>query len=145
MRRFARKSGAAQEVQMPKPVDLSHSAFRITDVDKSRAFYEKVLGLKPIPRPDFSFKGMWYGVGSGQIHLIVSKKHDGPDPTGPHIAIEVEDLDATKASLKEMGVPFLDGDAMRAQLKAEDQRRLGRQIWVLDPDGNTVELRKSDA
>ena len=57
---------------MVKPVDLSHSAFRITDVDKSRAFYENVLGLKPIPRPDFSFKGMWYGIGSGQIHLIVS-------------------------------------------------------------------------
>jgi hypothetical protein len=34
--------------------------------------------------------------------------------------------------------------SMRAQLKEEDQRRLGRQIWVLDPDGNTVELRKSD-
>ena len=131
---------------MVKPVDLSHSAFRITDVDKSRAFYENVLGLKSIQRPDFSFKGMWYGVGSGQIHLIVSKKHDGPDPTGPHIAIEVDDLDATKASLKEMGVPFLDGDSMsiRAQLKEEDQRRLGRQIWVLDPDGNTVELRKSE-
>jgi glyoxylase I family protein len=130
---------------MHKPVEFSHAAFRIADVDKSRAFYENVLGLKSLQRPDFSFKGMWYGVGSGQIHLIVSKKQDGPDPTGPHIAIEVEDLDATKASLKEMGVPFLDGDAMRASLKPEDQRRLGRQIWVLDPDGNTVELRKSDA
>ena len=129
---------------MHKPVEFSHAAFRIADVDKSRAFYENVLGLKSLQRPDFSFKGMWYGVGRGQIHLIVSKKQDGPDPTGPHIAIEVEDLDATKASLKEMGVPFLDGDAMRASLKPEDQRRLGRQIWVLDPDGNTVELRKSD-
>ena len=129
---------------MHKPVDLSHSAFRIADVDKSRAFYENVLGLKPISRPYFSFKGMWYGIGSGQIHLIVSQRQDGPDPTGPHIAIEVEDLDATKASLREKGVQFLDGDAMRASLKPEDQRRLGRQIWVLDPDGNTVELRKSD-
>jgi len=129
---------------MLKPLEFSHAAFRITDVDKSRAFYENVLGLKSLQRPDFTFKGMWYGVGSGQIHLIVSKKQEGPDPTGPHIAIEVEDLDATKASLKKMGVPFLDGDAMRMSLKPEDQRRLGRQIWVLDPDGNTVELRKSD-
>jgi catechol 2,3-dioxygenase-like lactoylglutathione lyase family enzyme len=129
---------------MHKPVDLSHAAFRIADAEKSAAFYEKVLGLKPLPRPDFSFKGKWYGIGSGQIHLIVSKKHDGPDPTGPHIAIEVEDLDATKASLREMGVPFLDGDAMRSSLKPEDQRRLGRQIFVLDPDGNTIELRKSE-
>ncbi len=132
---------------MFKPVDLSHAAFRIADVDKSREFYEKVIGLKPIPRPDFAFKGMWYGIGSGQIHLIVSKKHDGPDPTGPHIAIEVDDLDATKESLRKMGVPFLDGDKMTmlGDLSDQDRRRLGRQIWVLDPDGNTVELRKSEA
>ena len=130
---------------MFKPVDLGHAAFRIADVDKSRDFYEKVIGLKPIPRPDFAFKGMWYGIGSGQLHLIVSKKHDGPDPTGPHIAIEVDDLDATKESLKKMGVQFLDGDKMTmlGDLSEEDRRRLGRQIWVLDPDGNTVELRKS--
>jgi len=130
---------------MFKPVDLGHAAFRIADVDKSREFYEKVIGLKPIPRPDFAFKGMWYGIGSGQLHLIVSKKHDGPDPTGPHIAIEVDDLDATKESLKKMGVQFLDGDKMTmlGDLSEEDRRRLGRQIWVLDPDGNTVELRKS--
>ncbi len=64
---------------MFKPLDLGHAAFRIADVDKSRQFYEKVIGLKAIPRPDFAFKGMWYGIGSGQLHLIVSKKHDGPD------------------------------------------------------------------
>ena len=132
---------------MFKPLDLGHAAFRIADVDKSRQFYEKVIGLKAIPRPDFAFKGMWYGIGGGQLHLIVSKKHDGPDPTGPHIAIEVDDLDATKESLKKMGVPFLDGDKMTmlGDLSEEDRRRLGRQIWVLDPDGNTVELRKSGA
>ncbi len=130
---------------MFKPVELNHSAFRISDANKSREFYEKVLGLKPLPRPNFSFGGMWYGVGSSAIHLIVSKKLDGPDPTGPHIAIEVDDLDATKVSLKEMGVPFLDGDgmAMTTQLTEAERRLLGRQIWVLDPDGNTVELRKS--
>src|SRR5215470_2117629 len=130
---------------MIKTMELNHSAFRISNVDKSREFYEKVLGLKPLPRPNFSFGGMWYGVGECAIHLIVSKKHDGPDPTGPHIAIEVDDLDATKESLKKMGVQFLDGDKMTmlGDLSEEDRRRLGRQIWVLDPDGNTVELRKS--
>lgn len=130
---------------MVKPMEMNHAAFRIKDVDKSREFYEKVIGLKPIERPNFSFGGMWYGVGNCSIHLIVSEKRNGPDPTGPHIAIEVDDLDKTKAELTKMGVPFLDGDAMRMQLSAEDQRRLGRQIWVLDPDGNTVELRKSGA
>jgi catechol 2,3-dioxygenase-like lactoylglutathione lyase family enzyme len=128
---------------MVKTLEMNHAAFRISDVAKCREFYENVLGLKPLERPNFGFGGMWYGAGSCSIHLIVSKKHDGPDPTGPHIAIEVDDLDKTKAELKELGVPFLDGDSMRMKLREEDQRRLGRQIWVLDPDGNTIELRKS--
>ena len=139
-------AGAARRRDpMIKTTELNHSAFRITNVDKSREFYEKVLGLKPLPRPNFSFGGMWYGVGNAAIHLIVSKKMDGPDPTGPHIAIEVDDLDQTKASLKEMGVPFLDGDGMTmtTQLSDAERKLLGRQIWVLDPDGNTIELRKS--
>ena len=36
---------------------LNHAAFRVSDVEKATAFYEKVIGLKRIPRPDFGFGG----------------------------------------------------------------------------------------
>jgi hypothetical protein len=32
---------------------------------------------------------------------------------------------------------------MTTQLSDAERKLLGRQIWVLDPDGNTIELRKS--
>ena len=73
---------------MPEVTGVLETCLYADDLERTERFYENVLGLKSLQRPDFSFKGMWYGVGSGQIHLIVSKKHDGPDPTGPHIAIE---------------------------------------------------------
>jgi glyoxylase I family protein len=129
---------------MVKTCGFSHVAINITDVDKSRDFYEKVIGLKKIPRPEIKIPGEWYGIGDNQLHLIGGKRrdHDGIDPTGPHMAIQVEDLEETKKTLSELGIPFLDAAAMRMQLPPEAQRLTGRQIWVRDPDGNVLELQQ---
>jgi glyoxylase I family protein len=117
---------------MIKPRAFSHSGLRISNLGRSRDFYEKVLNLKPIARPNFPFDGAWYGIGSNAIHLICSENRGHKiDPLGPHLAIEVEDFEATKAALKELGIEFLEAPSMVA----------GRQLWVLDPDGNTIELR----
>ena len=44
---------------------FAHSALRVDDAERSKAFYEKVLGLKKLTtRPDFGFPGAWYGVGT---------------------------------------------------------------------------------
>ncbi|HJU28774.1 MAG TPA: VOC family protein [Candidatus Binataceae bacterium] len=130
---------------MIKPSGFSHVAVRITDVDKSRDFYEKVIGLKKIPRPAINIPGEWYGVGDNQLHLIGGqRRRDGIDPTGPHMAIQVEDLEETKKTLNELGIPFLDASALRgmANMTPEMQRLTGRQIWVQDPDGNVLELQQ---
>ncbi|HEY6394485.1 MAG TPA: VOC family protein [Candidatus Binataceae bacterium] len=117
---------------MIKPKGFSHAAFRISDPERAKNFYEKVLNLKQLPRPDFGFGGAWYGVGNNSIHLISSENRGRkPDPLGPHVAIEVEDFEETKRSLKEMGIDFLEAPGNVA----------GRQLWILDPDGNTIELR----
>lgn len=41
---------------MVKPSGFSHVAVKITDVDKSRNFYEKVIGLKKIHGPRSIFR-----------------------------------------------------------------------------------------
>jgi catechol 2,3-dioxygenase-like lactoylglutathione lyase family enzyme len=110
---------------------LDHASIRVTDVERSRRFYEGVLGLTPAERPNFGFPGMWYQLGEGQLHLIQGEPvvaGDAPiDPTAPHFAIQVDDLDAMRRQLRAAGLNTLD-------LGSE-------QLWVLDPDGNTVELR----
>ena len=109
---------------------LDHASVRIGDVERSRRFYEGVLGLEPAARPDLGIPGMWYALGRAQLHLIqnASSVPGGIDPTNPHFAIEVEDLDGMRRRLTEAGIEMLD---------------LGAQLWILDPDGNTVELRGS--
>jgi len=114
---------------MIRPGKLHHAALRVADFERSKAFYEGVLGMSTVPRPDLGFPGAWYGLGDGQLHLMQCQKYgEGPiDPTEAHVAIEVEDYQATKATLRQRGVEFLE---------------IGPQLWIHDPDGYTVELRQ---
>jgi len=115
---------------MIRPGKLHHAALRVSDFERSRAFYESLLGLKQVPRPDLGFPGAWYGLGEAQIHLIQSPKYgEGIDPTEPHVAIEVEDFEATKGLLREKGIEFL---------------QFATALWIRDPDGYTVELRQKE-
>ena len=101
---------------------FNHAAFRVSDVEKATAFYENVVGLKRIPRPNFGFGGAWYGIGNNALHIISSENRgQKPDPLGAHVAFDVEDFDETKRTLKEMGIEFLEG------------RKHGRRPSTVDP------------
>ena len=120
---------------MPKCV-LDHTSVRIADLPRSREFYEKILGFRPALRPELGIPGVWYDLGVGQLHLIqrdgsAARRGGAIDPTDPHFAVQVEDLDAMRRQLKEAGIEILDFGA--------------DQLWVHDPDGNTVELRSPGA
>lgn len=117
---------------MIKAKSFSHCGLRVTDVERATSFYEDVLKLKKLPRPNFPFGGAWYGVGENQIHLISSDQSMGKiNPLGPHLAIQVEDFEAAKADLTSRGIEFLEAPPNAG----------GNQLWILDPDGNTIELR----
>lgn len=113
---------------------LDHTSICVTNVERSRQFYEGLLGLTPAERPNFPFPGMWYALGEGQLHLIQREPSAGQsdttpalNPADPHFAIQVDDLEAMQRTLRAAGLDTLDFG--------------GDQMWVRDPDGNTVELR----
>jgi glyoxylase I family protein len=122
---------------MPELVSLLHASLLIADLARSRDFYEGVLGLAPNPaRPDLGFPGVWYDVGSGQIHLI---NMPNPDPVAGrpehggrdrHTALGVRDFAAIRARLDAAGLPYTLSRSGRAEL------------FVRDPDGNALELVK---
>lgn len=124
--------------------NINHVAIMVSDVARSRNFYEKVLKLKKIPRPQTKVPGEWLGIGNNQLHLIGERAPEGQiDPRRPHMALEVEDLEAAKAALTEMGVPFVDASRQTVIPMTEEALRLvGKQLWLEDPDGNMVELRQ---
>lgn len=121
---------------------LDHVTLVVKDLERSRAFYCDVLGMKQVERPGFSFQGSWFQAGSTQIHLIL--EHDDSGPAGinkpehlistrtHHFAFEVEDGHAAGRRLMELGCPIVSGPKERPDGAV--------QVFVTDPDGHVVEL-----
>ena len=111
---------------------LNHASVRVSDVARSREFYEGLLGLATAPRPDLGFPGVWYALGGTQLHLIQQGKlFEDIDPTDPHLAVEVESLDDVRRALADHGIPCRDFG--------------GPQLWIRDPDGNVIEICEAGA
>ena len=134
-------------------LSLNHFSIRTTDIDASRAFYEKVLGLTVGPRPDFAFPGFWMyngdhaHVANAMVHII------GFDKTNPdglkqylgemdesklhgsgavdHIALMTTGLVQMLAHLKDIGVPCRERTVPSIHL---------HQVFVNDPSGIVIEL-----
>jgi len=112
---------------------LHHSVNVAGALDPATGFYQQVFGLTDAVRPDIpGVGGHWFSVGDAQIHLVDADAGDGAiRPTGPHVCLGVEDLAAAEAELEAAGiatVAFGDG--------------AGRQVWVADPAGHTIELQQ---
>ena len=123
---------------------INHVAVVVTDVERSRKFYEQ-LGLKKIPRPKVNVPGEWLGIGENQLHLVGERAPEGRiDPRRPHMALAVDDIEAAKKELTAAGIKFVEPAARQDVIPMTEEvlRLVGRQIWLEDPDGNMIELRE---
>ena len=119
-----------------------HTMLRITDPERSRAFYE-ALGFTFSNEFDIVRDGereatnYFYSLGDQQNVLELTYNHDGRTyelgTAYGHIAVGVDDLDGTLARLKEQGIePEREPYSVR-----EGGSRL---TFVRDPDQYRVEL-----
>jgi lactoylglutathione lyase len=119
-----------------------HTMVRITDPEKSRAFYE-ALGLEfrresPIVRNgELEATLYFFGVPGQEEELELTFNHDGRSyevGTGyGHIALGVDDLDETLAQLEKQGI-----EPEREPYRVRDGG--SRICFVQDPDGYRIEL-----
>ncbi len=121
---------------------FDHITLVVKNLEASRKFYGDILGLRMVPRPNFSFEGLWFQIGKIQIHLIL--EYEGSAPAGnllslekrmtrgPHFAFEVEDTAATLEVLKKLEVVIISGPKIRPDGYL--------QLFIADPDGHLVEL-----
>lgn len=122
--------------------DYLHTMVRITDPERSRAFYE-ALGFTFSRDMDIVRDGnleatnYFYSIGDAENVLELTFNHDGRtyemgDAYG-HIAIGVDDLDRTLGQLKEQGI--------EPEREPYRVREGGSRItFVRDPDQYRVEL-----
>jgi len=140
---------------------LIHTCYRITDIDRSVAFYEALgfseIGRIPIQRDDTSAAGTARPDAEPAakrveaINVFMGLPDDGPEPrleltynvgqTEPyeigtgygHIAITAADLDGALAALAEQGI-----EPERPPYTIRDGG--SRLCFIRDPDGYRIEL-----
>jgi lactoylglutathione lyase len=122
--------------------DFLHTMVRITDPEKSRAFYE-ALGFRFERDMDIVRNGeteatnYFYGIGDQDAVLELTFNHDGRTydlGTGyGHIAVSVDDLEQSLGELKEQGI-----EAEREPYRVREGGSL--ICFVQDPDGYRIEL-----
>lgn len=125
---------------------VHHVAVATRDLERSRAFYCGVLGLKPIARPDFAVGGTWLGLGATEVHLVVHPEATfrggaGIDANDGHFALRVADFDAALAHLARHGFSedAPEGSGQRILLRRSGPAGFP-QAYLLDPDGHVVEI-----
>ena len=120
---------------------LQHAMYLCRDLEASRKFYTDVLGMEEIPRKliDPVRKGAWFKLGDTRFHLAQWEEGHWSlgGATQPitawdnHLAFEVDDIEAWKRRLTEMGIEYMVGTMGEGFMK---------QIYFRDPGGNSVEL-----
>jgi lactoylglutathione lyase len=119
-----------------------HTMVRITDPEKSRAFYE-ALGFTFAREMDIVRNGekeatnYFFSLGDDEQVLELTYNHDGRTydvGTGyGHVAYSVDDLEATLVKLKEQGI-----EAEREPYRVREDGAL--LCFVRDPDDYRIEL-----
>jgi lactoylglutathione lyase len=122
--------------------DFLHTMVRITDPDKSRAFYE-ALGFEFERDMDIVRNGekeatnYFFSLGESKSVLELTYNHDGRTydlGTGyGHIAIAVDDLAASLATLAQQGI-----EPEREPYRVREGGSL--LCFVRDPDGYRIEI-----
>jgi catechol 2,3-dioxygenase-like lactoylglutathione lyase family enzyme len=124
---------------MIKILGIDHAAISVRDLEKSREWYERVLGFKVSPREHQkpgseyfldcgpSLIGLIQGEPNGEKHLL-----QDAGLGGNHVSFRVptQEFDGAVESLKTLGVT----------ITFTKKRERSYSVYFLDPDGNKLEI-----
>jgi catechol 2,3-dioxygenase-like lactoylglutathione lyase family enzyme len=131
---------------------MEHFLLQTEDIEKTREWYEQVLGFRVGPAPDFKFPVYWLYLGDRDVlHITtggknvsenrkayVGQQSDATTGTGviDHVAFRATGLDQMIDHLKAHKIDF-------KERQVDDQGLY--QLFLFDPNGVKVELNFDNA
>jgi len=134
-------------VQMMRVKMVHHINVQITDRERTRAWYEQVLGATFLDRgPALNKRQLQLNLGNAELHFSDTDKP--VMASQPHFAVEVEDWESTLAHLDRLDVPYSrTGRGAFTRVGTGEDMRWGKRedsgehyTYIHDPDGNLIEL-----
>lgn len=112
-------------------VSMNHVSLSVSDVDRSAAFYQRVLGMEVISRPDNG--GVNLGLGSESFLGLYPLRNPG---SMHHLCIGVEQYDPEALAAR------LEDHGLSARINRDPANRTsgGDQLYFDDPDGISIQL-----
>ena len=131
---------------MSKISMIHHINIQITDRERTREWYEKVLGAQFLDRgPALNKRQLQLRIGTGEIHT--SDTPQVIEVPQVHFAIEVEDWDGMLSHLDSVGVHYSRTAGGAFASSAGDDPGQGQRedtgehyTYISDPDKNLIEL-----
>jgi catechol 2,3-dioxygenase-like lactoylglutathione lyase family enzyme len=126
--------------------ELNHFLLVARDLEKTKTFYQKVLGLELAERPDFGFPGYWLKAGDGICVHLASQE---PNKTRDMFLLKKHPK-GTKGSGSVDHIAFLAKDPFEVRKRIQKNKVEMHfrsfpdaklfQIFLKDPDDVTIEL-----
>lgn len=117
-------------------MEMHHIGVMVSDLERSVAWYERMLGLRVIERRQLGQTLIAFldaGAGGAMIELVQRSGGYSNEGVVNHIAFTVQDLDAEMARLRAEGIDFRD----EKPIPIWDG---GRIAFFRGPDGELLEL-----
>ena len=120
---------------MAKVLGFDHVSIIVKDAEVSLSFYQRILEVELLPRPNLGFPGYWINLGAGQsLHIMqldnpnantLRPEHGGRDY---HFALRVDSIADYVARLDDLGLKYTLSQSGR------------KALFIKDLDNNALEL-----
>jgi len=93
---------------MPKLVGINHLALEVGDLDEALAFWESIFG-------ELELRGRGGGmafIDMGDQFIALAQGRTQPPDTHRHFGLVVDDKEAVRARLRELGIPVSSGRSL---------------------------------
>lgn len=113
-----------------KRIDHIQLAAPIGSEEKARSFYQDILSLQEVEKPEALKKngGVWFS--NGEVHIHIGIEEPFIPAKKAHPAFEVTDVEEFASHLQAMGV----------EIQKDDRLPGAKRFYVYDPFGNRLEF-----
>lgn len=124
---------------MAQKPHINHLALSVAQLERSRVFYQDVLGLDSIPEPFHDGRHVWLSISKhAHLHLIQNPPPITVPEKNTHLCFSVPDVKAFITVLQQRNISYEDWPGKQSAITTRPDGI--HQIYLQDPDGYWIEI-----